>query len=316
MKKAGGITAPLLLIMAMLCLIIFQRVLFNLDTIRYTAEYGSGYYIIYNGERYIPDRFFVLVFTMRMVAFILPALVYIQLFKSEGYLKKELNFLKLPELKHTPLIFYGLGALIFGTALLKSLIYYVSGSSVLRAPVIDAGGNPVYDISVMVVFIFVPAVCEELLFRSIMLKEYERYGAACACVISSAAFAMLRFSLVLFPVYFFAGIILFGISKASGSILFAVIAHAGYSFFNIYIWTRLSVVLSFEQNRFIFSFLAAVIFVICMIALLNKTEKIYYYKTYSNVSEPESAADRLPAFKALSPTFIAAAIIYFIGVNT
>lgn len=339
MRTANSVSAPFLLVVSMLLLLLFQRVLFNLEYVRYSLETGigiedesdteetdnyslehqtagvTGNYIIYGGERYKPEYFFILVFVMQGFVFIIPAVFYIKLFKSEGYIK-DLN-LKLPELKRAPLALYALGALVSGTAFLSSLLYYMFGASLeLRAAVIDAGSNPVYDISAVMAFVLLPAICEEFFFRSVMLREYDRYGAACACIITSAAFAALHFSLALFPIYFFAGSILYIITKASGSIIFAVIAHAGHRFFNIYIWNRLSNVLSFEQNRFIFSFMASAIFIIFMIALLNKTEKIYYYKAYVNDPAPESITGRLPLRNAFSPTLLAVAIIYFIGINT
>lgn len=323
-------TAPVLLITAMLFLLLFQRGFLNLGYARYieeeteydsesiesTQDYNiSGKYIIYNDEKYLPDRFFIFAFASHVFAFILPALFYIRLLKGEGY-TKELN-IKLPKFKRTSLVLYGLGVLISGTALISSWIYYADGSLALRKSVIDAGGNPVYDISAAIAFVFLPAVCEEVLFRSIMAREYEKYGALCACLVTSAAFAMLHFSLALFPVYFLAGIILYILAKVAESVLFSIIANAGYSFFNIYVWDRLSNVLKFEQNRFIFSFLAAVLFIIFMIAMINKTEKIYFYKAYMNEPMPESqiAKIKIPARITetfLSPTLLAAMLIFFI----
>ena len=317
MKISNNHTVPILFGTAMLFLILFRRVFLNLEHFMYAPpyllDYSSGSYIIYNDVRYIPDRFLILAILMQLLAFALPALFYIKLFKSDGYIK-ELN-LKLPSIKHISVVFYGLGAIIAGTALLSSLIYYAGGSLELRAAAIDSGGNPVYDISVTAVFILLPAVLEEFFFRSVMLKEYTRYGTVCACIISSAAFALVRFSLVLLPIYFFVGVILYIIAKSTGSVLFAIIAHAGSEFFNIYGWSRLSTVLFFEQNRFIFSFSAAVIFILFMLALLHSIEKICYRKAYADEPMPENITAKLPAFKTLSPALFAIIIIYFIYIN-
>jgi membrane protease YdiL (CAAX protease family) len=314
LKTANNIIAPGLLIAAMLALILFQRVLFNYAVyIDDAAQDLPGRYIIYNGERYLPDRFFIFAFISYIFAFVLPILFYIKLFKSEGY-TKELYF-KLPEVKNITLVIYGTGAIISGTAFAASLIYYMGGSPELREAIIDSGGNPVYDLSVLLVFILLPAVCEEVMFRSVISREYEKYGALLACIISSAAFAMLRFSFAMLPVYFFAGVILYILTKASGSILFAVIAHVCYNFFNLYIWNRFANVLRFEQNRLIFIFLAAVIFIIFMIAMINKVEKIYFYKSYINEPTPPRPVKKFSARVLavfLSPVLIAALIIYFI----
>ena len=308
----NNITAPALLIAAMSALILFQRVLFNYALYTETPDMPERY-IIYNGAKYLPDRFFIFAFIACIFAFVIPVLFYIRLFKSEGY-TKELYF-KLPDPKNTMLVIYASGALISGTAFLSSLIYYMGGSPELIETVIDAGGNPVYDISAVMAFVFIPAVCEEIMFRSVISREYEKYGALFACIISSAAYAMLRFSFILLPVYFFAGVILYILTKTTGSILFAIIAHAFYNFFNIYIWGRFANVLRFEQNRLIFIFLAAVIFIIFMIALINKAEKIYFYKSYADEPAPKSPAGKFPArFTAVffSPVLLAAVILYFI----
>ena len=311
----NNIIAPALLITAMLALVLFQRALFDYALYDYAQE--PDIYIIYNGEKYQPERFFIFAFISYIFAFIIPVLFYIKLFKSEGYTKE--LYLSLPELKNMTLVIYATGALISGTALLGSVIYYTGGAFDLSEAVIDARGNPVYDISKIAAFILLPAVCEEVLFRSVMAREYEKYGALCACLISSASFAMLRFSFALLPVYFFAGIILYILTKTLGSIIPAIIAHAVYGFFNIYIWGRLSNVLGFEQNRLIFIFLAAVIFIIFIIALINKAERIYSYKAYYNEPNPETLQIKLPAKFAkvfLSPVFLAAVIIYFICAAT
>ena len=317
MKIANSHTAPILLGTAMLFLILFSQVFLNLEHFMYAPpyllDYSSGNYIIYNDVRYIPDRFLILAILMQILTFALPVLFYIKLFKDDGYVK-ELN-LKLPSIKYIPVVFYGLGAIIAGTALLSSLIYYAGGPLELRAAAIDSGGNPVYDISVVAVFVLLPAVLEELFFRSVLLKEYQRYGTVCACIISAAAFAMIRFSFVLFPIYFFVGVILYLIAKSTGSVLFAIIAHAGSEFFNIYGWNRLSTVLFFEQNRFIFSFIAAVVFVLFMIALLHSIEKICYHKAYAEEPMPENVTAKLPVFKTFSPALFAVVIIYFIYIN-
>jgi membrane protease YdiL (CAAX protease family) len=295
---------------------------------------GSGRYVVYNGVKYLPDRFFIFSFTSYVFVFIIPALFYIK-FKGEGYTKR-LN-LKLPKLNRVPLAVYGLAALISGTAFAGALVNYMGGTLQTSAmPFVSssAGGNPVYDIGAAIIFVFLPAVCEEFMFRTVMSREYERYGAVCACLATSAAFAMSGFSPALFPLSFFSGIILYILAKSADCVILSMIAHAGYNFFNMYLWENISAVLKFEQNRFIFMFLSAGIFLLSVIFALNKIEKIYYNKAYENqplpekltippprtgLSETNGAAEtkRLRAvFQSFfSPTFLAAAIIFFIYVS-
>ena len=179
----------------------------------------------------------------------------------------------------------------------------------------------------MISFVVLPAVCEEFVFRSVLSAEYEKYGALCAALMTSAAFALSHFSPALFPSYFFAAIIFYGLARVSNSVVFPAAIHAGYNFFNIYIWDKLAGVLKFEQNRFIFIFLVAVCFMISIYFVFGRLEKIYYDKAYKpdnnrkNVRINKNLKDDNTNFfikisrSVFSPTFIAAIIIFFIYVN-
>ena len=346
LELSNNITAPCLLIAAMVVLILFQGAFFKIDSVVYSepelspgngdyAEMKSGGdFIIFNNVKYKPDRFFIMAVASNICAFLLPAVFYVKI-KGEGYSKK-LKF-ALPKPKYIPLVIYMFFALISGAILINSLMFYSGGAEISPESVLPfvfhTGGNPVYDAGVLISFVLLPALCEEFFFRSVLSAEYEKYGSFCAVIITSAAFAMSHFSLEFFPSYFFAAIILYILARVTNSVLLAVILHAGYNFYNIYLWDKLSGVLNFEQNRFIFIFIAAIIFIIFMIFVLNSLESIYYKKGYGNEPSPEFARNiqnsRIKKSKSkynsiavirlfksfLSPTFIAAAVIFFIYIN-
>jgi len=345
MNISNNITAPCLLIAAMTILILFQSVFFNYADVLFIGveeiknagtdaeteteietggETGRDF-IIYNNVKYKPDKFFILTVISNICAFLLPAVFYVKL-KGEGYLKNlKLGFPG--RLRYVSLTIYMFFVLISGTVLINSLIFYSGGAGVNPESVlpfiIDTGGNPVYDMGILVSFVVLPALCEEFFFRSVLSAEYEKYGSFCALIITSAAFAMAHFSLKFFPSYFFAAVILYILARTTNSVLFAVILHAGYNFFNIYLWDKLSGVLHFEQNRFIFIFITAVIFIGFIYFVLNSLEVIYYKKAYGNEPSPvyssgdknmRAAAGRF--LKSLfSPVFLAAAAVFFIYIN-
>ena len=391
MDISNNITAPCLLIFIMLALILFQSVFFKGESVVFSepavnpADYSdlsdlsdlselseppaiTGKYIVYNNTKYIPERFFILTVISHLCVFILPAVFYVKL-RGAGYSKK--LKLELPGLKYISLSLYMLLMLITGTILINSLVYYMSGFSAAvenaSAAAVDTGENPAYAMGVMLSFVLLPAVCEEFAFRSVMSAEYEKYGALCAALMTSAAFALSHFSRLLFPSYFFAAMIFYGLAKVSNSVVFPAALHAGYNFYNIYVWNKLAGVLKFEQNRFIFIFIVAVCFMISIYFVFGRLEKIYYDKAYtpdksdkfnkSDKSEKSQTqkkfykADKEKKFgrsvkesivskerkegiegkdykddganffikisrSVLSPTFIAAVIIFFIYVNT
>ena len=339
---SNNLTAPCLLIAAMIVLILFQSVFFASGGVVYSepetprgigdhaiASENGGDFIIFNNIKYKPDRFFILAVISNICAFLLPAVFY---FKIKGAGSSENLKFDLPKPRYISFSIYMFFALITGAVLINSLMFYSSGAEVNPESVLPfiifTGGNPVYDMGVLISFVLLPALCEEFFFRSVLSAEYEKYGAFCAAIITSAAFAMSHFSIKFFPSYFFAAVILYIIAKVTNSVLFAVILHAGYNFFNLYLWDKISGVLNFEQNRRIFIFITAIIFIVFMIFVLNSLEIIYYKKAYNNEPSPiffgdgqnkkskykSAAAVRL--FKSfLSPTFIAATVIFFIYIN-
>lgn len=393
MNISNNITAPCLLIFIMLALILFQSVFFKSESVifnepinptnstnsegseessdlsnlseaselpeSYESSVITGKYIVYNNTKYKPDRFFILTIISHVCVFIMPAVFYVKL-KGAGYSKK--LKLELPKLKYISLAIYMFLMLIAGTILINSLVYYMNGFNAAvenaSTPYIDTGENPIYAMGVMLSFVFFPAVCEEFVFRSVLSAEYEKYGALCAALMTSAAFAISHFSPVLFPSYFFASMIFYGLARVSNSVVFPVILHAGYNFYNIYIWDKLAGVLKFEQNRFIFIFLVTVCFMISIYFVFNRLEKIYYDKAYKPEKPVKSVKAKQPiksiqskesteyenagksrnnknniirnnkgiieedanffikfSRSVLSPTFIAAIIIFFIYIN-
>ena len=343
MNISNNLTAPCLLIAAMLILIIFQSAAFtNGDMLYSEAELpepvlqpdesegqqgespAPGDFISYNNIKYKPDRFFILVVVTNICAFLLPAVFYVKL-KGAGY-SKNLK-IELPRLKYLSLSLYMFMVLISGGVLINSLMFYSGGADVNPESVlpylINTGGNPVYDMGVLISFVILPAFCEEFFFRSVLSAEYEKYGVFCAVTVTSAAFAMSHFSLKFFPSYFFAATVLYITAKITNSVLFAVILHAGYNFYSIYLWDKLTGALKFEQNRVIFIFITAIVFIIFIAFALNSLESIYYNKAYRNEPSPVEFPEnrhKNPAVvrllkSFLTPTFIAAAVIFFIYIN-
>ena len=80
----------------------------------------------------------------------------------------------------------------------------------------------------------IPAICEELIFRAILCREFEKYGPVCAIAISSVFFALLHFDLALFPVYLFAGILLSLSMYATGSAIVPMIIHFFYNVIGLF----------------------------------------------------------------------------------
>ncbi|MCL2816580.1 MAG: CPBP family glutamic-type intramembrane protease, partial [Oscillospiraceae bacterium] len=295
MNISGSFAAPLLLIAAMLILILFQSVFFTDGGVRYPEEpqgdasldLTAADYISLNGVKYRPDGFFMLAVASNICAFLLTGAFYVKL-RGAGHSKK--LKLGLPKLKYLPLFLYMLLVLTAGTVLINALLVYFGAADSKVSEVLPfvfyTGGNTAYDMGVLICFVVLPAVCEEFFFRSVIAAEYERYGAFCACVCTALAFALSHFSLKFFPSYLFAAAAFYILAKITNSVLFAVFLHAGYNFFCIYLADKFLGALNFEQNRLMFIFVAAILFIISVFLALNILEGIYSKKAYGNPLPP------------------------------
>ena len=94
----------------------------------------------------------------------------------------------------------------------------------MQSSALEAGAsNPLY---LLLAGAFLPALCEEILLRGVLLTEYSRAAGAFGGILAtSAAFAMLHLSVREFPVYFVAGLLLGALTHVTGSVYPAILLH-------------------------------------------------------------------------------------------
>ena len=95
----------------------------------------------------------------------------------------------------------------------------------------DGGAGLVY---YAVCFAVIPAVCEELLFRGIIMSEYQRSSIFTAVTANSLFFAMLHFDPANLPFYFLAGIVLSMCAYAANSIIASGCVHLMFNLFALF----------------------------------------------------------------------------------
>lgn len=128
-------------------------------------------------------------------------------------------------------LFHASVFLLSGVVLVSMLMYNMYPDAFAASAVTEYAAFAMNDrffdtLYIIIAFAWLPAVTEELLFRGIVIGEYDRYGAGIACVMSAAVFAMSHFSAVRFPVYFFSGIVLSAVLFTTRSVVAAAIVHA------------------------------------------------------------------------------------------
>lgn len=130
-----------------------------------------------------------------------------------------------------------LGMAVFGYAVVAFI-------NVVWYSILSRIGNPVqpvfpsiktgkqYIIAIIAMAV-VPALVEEFLFRGVILRGYERFGALTAIVVSGVLFGLLHLNLVNLPAIIFLGIMISYVVMRTDSILPGVLYHFTQNFLSI-----------------------------------------------------------------------------------
>lgn len=163
-------------------------------------------------------------------------------------------------------------------------------------------------------FAVFPAITEELVFRGIVLAEYETCGVFPAVIYSSLLFAMLHFDLKLFAVYFISGMILALTAYVCRSVIAPMIIHTVNNIFSIffedYIWNSILQ----PRNIVIFSFVIVALLLTMLALLFGEAGRIYrsygQYGTDSSYRLPKN--ERAPAVYAIMTIPFSVCVLIFI----
>ena len=177
-----------------------------------------------------------------------------------------------------------------------------------------SSGSVLGGVYAIVAFAILPALCEEFLFRGIIIAEYESVGVAAAVLFSSLTFAMSHFSFVRLPVYLFAGLCLALILYVTKSLFAAMIVHAAFNTFSM-LGEELCYRIIHRQGAVMFIFALSVLLAVFLIICLGQAERIYSYygATDADSSYRTEKKKRLsPVAAVLSPPFLALCALYII----
>jgi len=192
-------------------------------------------YLFLAAVRFIPTQTLGLeetpyfsVVILQMLIYVVPVLFYCKI-KSRAFVGR--MRIRLPRLSHVLLLVYASVLLICGNALISMGMYYwmpvkFADTSVVGQASLMVGSGTFDAVYMAVAFAVIPAVTEELLFRGIVVGEYESYGPVIAVVISSAVFAMSHFSFARMPVYLFSGVVLALVLYATRSLFASAVIHS------------------------------------------------------------------------------------------
>ncbi len=251
---------------------------------------------------------------LELIIFILPVGAYL-LLKREKSSHTQLC-LTPPHLSHLPLILTAAAALIFGS-LLMTVALCGSGltarSFALYDTFLPRSGNGAYTI---IAHALLPAICEELLFRSLLCGEYSRHGAPIAVIVSSLLFGMLHFNIQMLALYIGAGVVLALVMYSTRSVVASMAVHFIYNLFCIFVQPY---IISFYINTTapaLFIMLCVALFLICSALFCLCAARLYGQLDKRGITPPypteNTWSQRLTALEetVISLPFILCTVIF------
>ena len=267
------------------------------------------------------DEIFARTVVSQIVIFALPALFYCKT-RSDSY------FTNIPistmQVSRVIFIFYALAVLVSGSMLIQYGVYAIGGS----AYSVSTTGQEISAISrqsgfgyVFLALGLLPAICEEFVFRGILLYEYSQYGKFCAITFSSLAFAMLHFSLSGFLSYFFCGLVLGFSFYVTQNLLVNILLHLASNIFSIYVMPLVSQMILGAGNVFFMLFLIGAFFIFSLAMFFREASIVYWEYAVGDakmkISNHDTKKGRTNGIYAisevfLSPVFLICALLFII----
>ena len=264
------------------------------------------------------DSEYVGIILIQVLIFIIPAILYCKL-RGESFIDR--IRLRTPRISHIPFILYMLIVMIAGsllTSILTGGIRSLEGSFTLYDTFVARTGTLEETAYAILAYALLPAVCEELTYRSILCSEYENRGVGVAILASSLCFAMLHFSLAHFLTYLVLGILLACAMYTTRSFLSPILLHICYNIFCLFGQPYLSAFYVNAGSNEIFIFCLVVLFLLFAAFAAGEARKIYHIHAKKNVSSNYTQAiswRRLPAIlleSLLSPVAAICLLIWLI----
>lgn len=290
MKLKSYTTAPFLAALVYLLTICAGYILAGLDT-------TSGGYLYALGG-------------VQLAAYAIPLLLYALLFGGISFRRMRLS---LPTGVSFPLQLLLMLILLVGTSLLSMLLRRVGMVSSAGGGYMGASPS----ILALTVASVVPAVCEEILFRGVIMSSFEPCGTSPAIIGSSLLFAFAHMSFEELPLYFFAGVVLAFSVYISRSLFTAIILHAVYNICTLCFGDYLSgIAAHLESFSLLFIILFFGLWILVLIALSegSRVYGIYAGRALDSSYTPKkmTRAERIKGNAAvyLSVPFLIASLIY------
>lgn len=234
--------------------------------------------------RFFPSPSFWLLLIPMGAGLLLPTVFF---WASRGKLYTQLLRLRAPRASHVPFLLAAFFALLTGNLLLSMLFGGTDtlGNSAAAFEAFSYKSTPEM-IGMILISAVLPAILEELLFRGIVVAEYERRGAIRAVLLSALAFSLCHFDLANLPAYLFSGVILVLVLFATDSLIATILLHVCYNVFSLFAQQYLNAFYRITGSTMIFVFSLLLILLLSLILFFGTAARIYRIKDNGGRRDP------------------------------
>ncbi len=155
-------------------------------------------------------------------------------------------------------------------------------------------GNVIY---LILAYAALPALCEEFVFRGLLIAEYERRSTTAAVLMSSLMFALLHFDLARFPTYFFSGLLLAAALYATRSLPAVILLHFCNNMIAIFGRPYMQTLAELGGDEFFMTLLCAIFL---FFTALFAAEAARLYKSYARFNIPCDYRELDPPYPAVT----------------
>ena len=265
----------------------------------------------------------ILVIPFQLIIFIVPTCLFAFYKDREKPLGYIANLrIKLPAFYQIPLILSGFVAMAAGCLLISIACggteSLTDGFTLYNTFVSGGSGGFLESLLLVIGYAALPAVCEELIYRGIICREFEKYNVLCAILASGVFFALLHFDLRQFPVYLFSGVILALSMYATGSLLVPIIIHFLYNLMGLFGQSFLNAFYQITGSIGLFAFLLFIIGMLGAALFCAFASKSYKIRAKNStipdhpLLPPPGAIPGIVAEIFLTPWSIAAVCLYIL----
>jgi len=303
-SRGGGLLVSNTLLAPALMLVVFGLLMF--------FRYYVYDRVAAGGVEAGSDNSYLNMIVAQLFIYVIPALLYLRI-KGRGAFTR--LRVRLMPIRAIPFCIAAFFVMLFGSLLVRTLLFYlVPGTILNEANSVQTYSQSANGLLIILAAAVMPALCEEFVFRGIVVSEYERNGALTAVIFSSLFYACAHFVQGDFASYVFAGVILAVAVIMTNSVMTAVILHLAWSLGTLATDGVFYHVLQASQSVTLFMFLLAVFTAGSLFFMFYTQENFYIWRAYLGAPAPMAERPKNYVYAAvtaiLSPTFLLFAGIY------